>query len=361
MSINQFAAKIYSVIKKEKENLFFSPFSIQMAAAMPTFGSKGKTREELSTLIPTTEESISDLYKNVINGDGYDMLLANALWLQNGQAVKAKFAECMQETFKASMNSVDFCMSINVCAQINRWAREKTKNKVDEIISENAINVMTKFVVTNAIYFKSLWDKQFFKTETVDRVFYSDYVSRSVKMMKKSEVMPYYKGMSYQSVQIPYKNNATSMLIILPVNGGLVPDAFKTVENSLDEDFFKEILNHSYSRLISLSLPKFKLESKMNLRQVLIDLGVKEAFSEEADFGDMCNDKIAVGEIIHKSVIDVAEEGTLAGSATAATTKFLAPPPADAPIIFSVDKPFIFAIINNHTKDILFLGRVKSF
>jgi serpin B len=143
------------------------------------------------------------------------------------------------------------------------------------------------------------------------------------------------------------------MVILLPEEG-----SFAIFEESLSAEKVTSVLEALEYQQVSVTMPKFEFESEFGLGQTLVEMGMPDAFSGEADFSGMTGTRdLFITEVIHKAFVGVDEEGTEAAAATAVVMAEMAMAPEE-PVVVIVDRPFLFFIRDIETGAILFLGRV---
>jgi serpin B len=216
---------------------------------------------------------------------------------------------------------------------------------------------MTRLILANAIYFYASWAKPFGELSTHDADFFLlDGEKVEVSMMENVGNFMYVKGNGFQAVSLPYVGSRFSMDIILPEI-----KRFAEFERKLDTKFINRIHSRSKRRKVNLSLPKFGFDSAFSLMDTLVSLGMRDAFSENADFSGMeATQELFINNVFHKACIDVDEKGTEAVAATALLMQPVAHGMRAPEKVyrFNADHPFIFMIHDSVTGSILFLGRV---
>ncbi|MCK4307062.1 serpin family protein [candidate division WOR-3 bacterium] len=359
---NMFALELYTELKEQEGNLFFSPYSISTALAMTYAGARGNTEKQMAEVLhfelsqkclhPTFHSLISQLNAQ---GKGYQLNIANALWGQKGYGFLEEFLELTKANYGAGLNEVDFVRDAESARKtINAWVEEQTKDKIKDLIKPGILDALTVLVLTNAIYFKGNWASQFKKKETKDSKFYVR-ANKTVKvpMMYQKEKFKYMETDGFQAIELPYVDNELSMVILLPKKReGLVE-----LENSLNVDSLNKWLGNLRKQEVTIYLPKFKMTSEFRLEEVLASMGMPDAFSGQADFSGMIGRKeLFISAVIHKAFVDVNEEGTEAAAATAVVMA-----KGTVPVFrFRADHPFIFLIRDISSGSILFLGRVVN-
>ncbi len=361
------ATSLYRQLAADRGNLFFSPYSISAALAMCQAGASGVTRAEMETALgqagagESLVEVFSDLQQVLASRARpmpapFHLSVANALWVQRGYRVNAGFVETLRNRLGAEVSETDFADAPSEAARdVNRWVGEATRGKIRQILSESDIDALTRMILANAIYFKAPWLHPFRERATKPEPFHL-LGGRAVEvpMMHATEERRYARGEGFQAVEVPYGNDWVVMLLVLPDEGRL-----EAVERELDVGSVVESTRNAARVDVALALPRFRVESSFALRQPLNRIGIKDAFEPGADFTRVSDEPgFALGNVLHKAVVDVDEKGTEAAAATAVIlsgSALLEPPP---PLEFRVDRPFLFLVLDKPTGTVLFMGRV---
>ena len=355
-SLNNYSFDLYREMKVENENLFLSPLSTYHSLLMVYDGSKNKTKREFEKVLHIKG---SRSFRNSFSNDfGYNsdssfvFNVSNAIWLDQNLQIKAGFKKRVINKYSSDIKQTEFANTLSAISDINGWVSEKTNRKINEIVSTDNINSDTKLLILNATYFKGEWLNKFEKTKAGR--FYTNAENQcKVDFMRKTEQLLYYENEEYQFISKPYKASDMSFCIILPKKLFGIDD----IEKNMNNDFFDKILDSTYRTKTSLSIPKFKLESSYVLNEALKNAGLKSAFSCQADFsGIIKKDPLMLGQVIHKTWIEIDEDKTEAAAATAVTVMITGGKLASYKV-FTADHPFVFFIIDNRTRAIIFMGR----
>jgi serpin B len=348
------------------KNLFLSPFSIQVALAMCAVGAKGETRRVMAELIGAPENvdeqnrQYAELLKSV-NGEGqraFELVTANALWGQHGCHFKPEYSKAVADFYGGAFNEVDFRTQPDETVKIiNAWVSDKTRARIKELLSRNLINDDTRLILTNAIYFRGQWEQRFEKSETRDEDWHGPGGIRKVPMMHQRSSYLYYEDDTFQALDLPYKGEQLSLLVVLPRKKDGLPSleskwttggAYRTLTAGLHHE-----------ETVIVSLPRFKMAAEFKLKPILCDLGVGLAFSDHADFSGIGEEPLKISEVVHKAFVEVNEEGTEAAAATAvAMVKCVAIMRPATPKVFRADHPYLFFIRDRKTNAVLFCGHV---
>lgn len=363
-----FAFDLYRVLAQPGENLFFSPFSVSVALAMTYAGARGGTEIEMQNALhfelgqallhPAFNATLQALDKrgtelqNDSKGTGFELRIVNQAWGQDGYPFLPSYLDTLATNYGAGLFTVNFGNSEPTRGIINDWVAEQTVQRIKDLLPSGALSGDTRLVLTNAIYFKANWLSQFKVESTQDSAFHAPDVERTVSMMHQTLDANYAEGEGYQAVELPYLSPAVRMVLILPTEG-----TFDTFASGLDAAAFADIRAGLQEHTVTLSLPKFEFESKNRLKGALSSLGMPTAFGDGADFSGIAGgvESLWIDEVYHKAFVAVDEEGTEAAAATAVViTRESAKPSAT----LSFDRPFVFAIYDQPTGQVLFLGNL---
>ena len=237
---------------------------------------------------------------------------------------------------------------------INSWVSQQTADKIKDLFPQGAIDSSTRLALVNAIYFKASWMYPFEESVTKNDQFHlKDGSQASVPMMASGyTATSYEQGDGFQAVGLPYLDQKTMMVVVLPDEG-----KFDQFEAGLDAARLEAILKGLQWNHVKLTLPKFKVESSFSLNETLAGLGMPAAFdASQADFSGMDGRRdLFISAAVHKAFVAVDEKGTEAAAATGiamATAAMMNPPEV------KVDRPFLFFIYEQGTGTILFAGRI---
>lgn len=358
---SQFAADLFNKINEDDldKNVFFSPFSLSMALSMVYQGADATTKEAMAKALNYSElttEEINQSYKDHLSYfkklyPQVELNVANSIWTREGFNVKESFLNTNTEVFNSQNSYLDFSKS-DACDIMNEWISDATKGKIENMVNP-PINPNMIMYLINAIYFNGSWMDQFDIRQTSDAAFTNiKGEEKIVPMMNKTHKYNYAETSEFRAVELPYGSGSVSMYCVLPETGNL-----NDFIAEFDNDKWNEIKsNLSMRSSIRLSIPRFNIEYKpKDLKDKLIELGMDEAFSENADFSGIA-EKTWISEIEHKAVIDVNEKGTEAAAVT-----IIGMGTTSMPNSFIADKPFMFVIADNATGTILFMGKVAGF
>ena len=360
---NAFAFDMYSMIKNNDENVFFSPYSIFTAMAICYDGAEGSTKEQISNVFyyplskPILESSSKEMI-DLINSDkdAYELKSANALWVHEEYPVNEQYVSNAENYYDGIIRSLDFIGQPEKSTDtINAWVEEKTNDKIKDLLTEGSIGENTKLVITNAIYFNGTWLQEFEEGATHKRTFHlSNGQEKEADMMYAIGTYNYGEDKNAEILELPYKGDDISMYVILPHKNNI--DEF---ERDLTLDYYNELKATLNSNEVKILLPKFTFETKAQLNEPLQDMGITDAFNlGTADFSGISeSEDLFISSVIHQAYIVVNEKGTEAAAATAIAVDTGLP---YYEYEFTANHPFMFFIEDKRTDCILFMGKVES-
>ena len=364
---SKFTFKLYQQAVKQRgqSNLFISPTSVMLALSMTYNGAEGETRRAMANTLGFGDMSLeevnraaADLISALASTDPkVQIKIANSIWTRKGLSPKPAFLQRTKENYAAEVASLDFA-SPTAAATINSWVSKNTEGRIKKIIDE--IDSDKIMFLINAIYFKGEWEVAFQKEKTKDDVFrLADGNQKKLPMMFRSGKYLYQKGKDFQAVVLPYGTGKVSMYVFLPD------------ENTSLEQFEKNITHENWETWMTrfgsapgdLTLPRFKVEYAAELNDMLKALGMAEAFDgARADFSGIAEvsggNRIYISEVKHKAFAEVNEEGTVAAAVTSVGMTLTSLPPQN--FVMKVDRPFFFAIRDNATGNVMFMGSVVN-
>jgi serpin B len=365
-----FALDLYQQLRTEKGNLFYSPFSISEALAIAYAGARAETALQMGTALHfDLEQSKLHPAFNAIDlalasrgmgaagtdSMGFRLNIESALWGQTGHSFSTPFLDILGENYGDGIHVADFKGAPDDSRKlINDWVAGRTEDRIKDLLAQGDVTPDTRLVITNAVYFNAAWQLPFEVSGTKLVSFTRpDDTKVDVPTMSGYREVPYSSGPDYAAVALPYDGNELSMVLVLPPQGTL--DAF---EASLTPDKLATILGGMTEHGVSITLPRFKVESSFSLADQLGKLGMPVAFTEMADFSGMDGKMdLFLSAVVHKAYVTVDEAGTEAAAATGAVVGTTSVPPSAE---IHLDHSFLFLIRDDKTRTVLFLGRVED-
>ena len=356
-----FQMSIFNELNKQSngKNFILSPLSIFQILSLTSNGAKGSTKEEmLATLQNSNEISL-----NSIN---YDLLkvLKNFTTLEVANAVMTK-VNPLQKFTEICENYLAPIEKLQTVDQVNNWCSEKTHGKINKIVDKLENDV--RMILLNAVYFKGFWESEFSKKGTILKSFYNlNKEEVKVKTMYKLSFFNYFENSDVQAVEIPYKKDKMSAIIILPNKKLDINTWINEISN--DQNNLYSIINELSIQRVELELPKFELEYEVELKETLKNLGMFNAFSDNANFDGLSQEeKLKISSVVHKAYIKINEESTEAAAITKVIIKKRTSTGPNKPkeIIhqMKVNRPFLFLIKSSllpENYNLVFMAKIEK-
>lgn len=366
-----FAVDLYKQLAQSSTgNLVVSPCSIYAALAMIHAGAKGETARELGQVLhlPDGPNGVHTNYGALITrlnehvSPGYEIVLTNALFAQRQFPILKSYRDLLRDAYHVSLNEIDLTGWPNAFdpataaaarRQINAWVARQTRQKIKAILPHSLPDKGTRLIIANAIFFKGKWALSFHKALTTEAPFrLSSGETVSVPMMHVTAHFRYAETDGFKVLALPYMSNRVSMILLLPLENWTLKD----VEKALSFSSVEQLLQECRDEEVTVSLPRFELESQLDLQGPLRIMGMKLAFNTaDADLSGMTVERpFFVRDVLHAAWVSVDEEGTVGAAGTAASAMM------GFPTRFTANHPFLFLIRDNQTGVLLFLGRVVN-
>ena len=369
-----FAFNLYQAVKGEEGNLFYSPHSLSLALGMLYAGAREETARQVAgalqfrlpqfALHPAFNALDLELAARAkppaADGqpeDGYRLDIANGLWGRAGYPFLREYLDVVGANYDAGFRTMDFAGDPEGARRIiNDWVSEQTENTIRDLLPEGSIHPDIALVLTNAIFFQAAWLDPFPKAQTADRPFRLPGGSLiETPTMSGQTGVGYAERDGYQAVELAYKGDTASMVVLLPDEG-----RFEQFEARLDAGLVSGAVESLRPRNVQLFMPKFEFDSSFDMKGVFSGMGMPDAFNPNtADLSGVnglacpASGCLAVESAVHKAFVSVDEDGTKASAATGLSVGVTSLPPE-----LRIDRPFVFLIRDVPTGAVLFVGRV---
>jgi serpin B len=343
----------------KNKSYFVSPLSLHIALGMLLNGADGQTKTEIQHVLKTndlTEDELNTIYHELITNlpktdPKVTNTIANSIWQRQDFPVEETFIKTLKQTFNAQHYTKDFSQPATLDA-LNNWASDNTNGKVKQILNE--ISSDQVLFLINALYFKGDWEHPFDKKSTYKTTFSGVSGNKETDMMQMTEKLKYAATDSYQAVELPYGDDKYVMTVILP-NG----KSTNEVINGFSFKNWQELSDKLTEQKVIIGLPKFTMEYKRKLNDVLISMGMPSAFSNAADLSKISPPagKVKVGFVKQDTFLAVDEIGTEAAAVTTIGIDVTSVP--NYPTIIC-DRPFLFTISERTSNTIMFIGKIVN-
>ncbi|HEY2811745.1 MAG TPA: serpin family protein [Rhabdochlamydiaceae bacterium] len=374
-SHTRFGFSLYPQLDEQNSNLVFSPYSISSCLSMAYVGARDVTEQEMrqalelnlsskeiaaayaklnKILLPAHDKNSSEANKK-----GYELNLANALWLDQRSYILSTYRSDIETQFGAKVANVSFEQPDSTLALINRWVSDQTRGRIPNLLTRNEITPSTRMLLTNAAYFKGTFTHPFNPKKTHDEPFYTNSTTTpSVKMMEQTQFFGYADNELFQAIALPFVGSSQgkgqiAFVAILPKSPenfdallGMMPDALNQTLEDLD------------GQRVHVQLPKFSLSKRYGINDALQKLGMKNPFTTQANFSGIDGlMNLYINQVVHETIFDLDENGVVAAAATAASMNVTSMPPEGPPAEFIADHPFLFFIVDLKSQEVLFIGK----
>ena len=365
----------------EDENIFFSPHSISIALAMTYAGARENTKEEMAQVLRfhLDDEVLHPAFNKLDlelaersevevedeDDEAFDLDIVNQTWGQKEFEFLDEYLDLLALNYGASMRVVDFAANYEeIRKEINQWVEDRTNDRIQDLLPEDSLSALTRFVLVNAIYFYGSWKHPFNDSSTADADFHLlDDTTVEVPLMTNTERFGYYKGEDTIAASLPYVGDQVSLVAVMPAEA---EEDFLEWEANFARADFDDVVEQMTTRETRVFFPRFEDEGAYGLAETFEEMGMVDAFDDcEADFSGITGappctpwESLFISDILHKSFVSVDEEGTEAAAATAVIMDTLTDSEPEPPPVVRFDRPFYYVIYDHPTDTILFMGRM---
>ena len=356
-----FAFRLFARLRQPTgdSNTFFSPASVAFALGMVYNGAAGETMAEMAQVMGIEALTLAEL--NKANADLYTILqnpdakvettITNSLWPDDDALIKADFIQRNQDYYAAEVQRLDYAQA-GAHKIINGWVEKQTKGKIKELFDD--LQPDTRLVLVNTLYFNGEWTEAFEMEITQKAPFtLNNGTQKLVPLMYKKADLECLAADTFTAVRLPYGKERLSMYIFVPQKD--LTDFYQ----QLNADSWHKWLNLFTEKEVTVYLPRFKAEYKAHLNNALQGMGMQQAFDPgQADFSAMADEGLFISDVVHQAYIDVHEKGTEAAAATGVVVRGTSL--SKDFLIVRADRPFFFAIRDDLTGTILFMGEITN-
>ncbi|KAF5296551.1 hypothetical protein FQA39_LY12469 [Lamprigera yunnana] len=348
-----FSSDLYKKFVENSEgNSLICPLSAQTILSLVTVGGKENTLKQLSEAlhIPSQPQSIKKVFDalspNFDVTEPYQFKSANRIYLKKSIQIKTEFEDIAKSVFKADIKNINFSKTKKAAAEINTWVEGRTDNKIKNLIGDDALSADTVAVLVNALYFHGNWIKEFGKG-FAHKFYISENKVVTTDFMSQRKDFNYYKDehLNAQFLEMPFVGNDVVMTFVLPNDRNGLPRLEKMIEKVFAVENFA-------NQDVVVSIPKFKIESKIDVKKILQSLGVEEPFTTAANFKGISDTPLLIDKVIQKTFLEINERGATAAAATGLSLIPLSTPRA----FFIADHPFLF-YLKHKLYGVVFVGR----
>lgn len=334
------------------DNLLLSPLSAADALCLTMEGAAGETRQQMETVLGEAE-TMGGYFSTIRRESGEQLTMADSVWIRNDPSLSVNdtFLAIAAEDYQAEVFSAPF--DENTRQDINTWVEDRTDGEIQNLIEQ--IQGSEMLYLINTTLFDAKWQDKYEANEIRDRDFTTvSGKTTQVKMMYSDEdtylendfctgLLKYYEGKDYAFV-------------------GLLPDEDITIYqlvDRLDGDTLHKLISGRISAEVEAGIPVFSGDTKLELADILPDMGMPLAFSPGADFSDMATydgQNLYIGRVIHQTRIEVNEQGTKAAAATAVIMESGAAETSSNSYTVILNRPFVYMLVDMRQEIPIFIG-----
>ncbi len=358
-AVTDFAVRLFKESREDGKNTLISPYSVLSAMAMTANGAKGDTLSQMEQTFGLDRNELNTFmrdYKAALPSDEKCKFnIANSIWFRNtdGFNINKDFLQTNADYYGAQIYKAAFDDS--TLKDINNWVDNNTDGMIKNILDEIPEDAVTYLI--NALAFDGEWEEIYKKSEVVDGTFTKEDGTKQNAVMMYSDESTYLKDTNAVGFIKPYKGGKYAFAALLPDEGTTVSEYVDT----LTGEKLRTVLENAEKTSVDVALPKFKSEYSVKMNDILISMGITDAFDKnKADFSALgtADGVLYISRVLHKTYIEVDEKGTKAGAATAVEiTNECA---VEYPNIVHLDRPFVYMIIDTENNIPIFIGTVSS-
>ena len=320
----------------------WSPYSVASALALAAAGARGRTYDELAAALRAApgEPRLAEAAAL----DGAEIAVAGTLWLRAGLPVEEEY----ERATGAAVHTADFAGDAEGARRaINADVAKTTRELVRDLLPAGALTPTTAAVLVNALYLKAAWRIPFGRHDTAPAPFHGPSGRRRVPTMRRTGRVPYAEAGGWRMVTLAAAGGVAADVLLGPEGGPPAPESLGPLYDA------------ARPAKVELALPRFRVEGTASLAGPLRALGVRTAFTDDADFSGMTPEPVRIDRVEHKAVLEVDEQG-LEGAAATAAVMVPAGMDLSRPVEFRVDRPFLVVVRHPPTGAVYFLARVTE-
>lgn len=364
-----FTTTFYPYVAESKKNVVFSPVSLQLGLAMTAELAVGKTQQEIIEMAVLPEEEtirqqgVEGILTrlNSLSTDeskSIQLNLTNGAWLSSKVSFNPSIKQLLSQYYQAELYPAHFHLFPEETRQeINGWVEEKTQHHIQNLLPEGSIDQLTQIVLINTLYMRAPWAKPFNPEMTYEALFYGADQS-FVPYMHEIGTFGLLKGAQETIIELPFQrsnSHSLSLFIVLPHLGSTITE----VEKDLTTRRLDHWMTNTQPTYVNLSLPKFKIASSLNAKELFKKMGMQLPFSPEAEFNlSDQDDHVMITDIVHQAVFEVDEQGGTGSAATGIVIGIKSCQKIPQTVV--VNRPFLVFVADKTSGVVLFAGRVMQ-
>ena len=360
---NTFAFNLFREAQDEVKSQILSPISITYALGMLNNGAAGETLSQINRVLGFEKSGADSInafcYKMLNMAPTLDpltkVMIANNIYVNKFYVLNPNFVKKMNVFYNAEPETRDFYDGKTMDV-INQWASDHTEQMIQKVLDEKEFNPDAVSYLLNAIYFKGAWTMKFDKKETVKEEFIHAGATKELimrPMMHQTGEFDYAETDGYQALRLPYGNGSYVMTVLLPMKETNALPKVPTVEE------WEKLNKLMAGRTVDVKLPSFETDTNINLKPIMMALGMTEAFDDrKANFPNFCDGSVYIQLMKQVAKIKLDEEGTEASAVTVVGVDWKSMPSYTA---FHANHPFLYVISEQQTGAVFFIGQYTGY
>ncbi len=363
-AVTDFALSLLREERSGSVSVLLSPVSILNALGMVANGASGTTLKQIETATGMSLHQLNDFlytYRMSLPADSKTCkaALANSAWLRDTFRVEDAFLRSCVNYYSAEVYRSAF--DGGLVTDLNRWVSKKTDGMISDLL-EKEPGAQTMLYLVNAACFDAKWETPYTKENVrTDGIFTAASGKRQTADYLDSHETIYLSGNNVSGFLKPYDGGKYAFVALVPDEGVALADYLR---NLTGEHLYQLITDHHYAD-VQASIPKFTARSELELEEPLRAAGISDLFDVSAadlrGLGSAPNgNTLYVNSVLHKTYLELDENGTKAAAATSLDVNGGAAPPSEDVKTVTLDRPFLYMVVDTHACVPLFMGTVTS-
>jgi|JI10StandDraft_1071094.scaffolds.fasta_scaffold01680_25 serine protease inhibitor len=363
-SLNQAGMLAYYIIDKSS-NTILSPLAINISLMMCYEGARGNTAKQIENALHLSmnPSEMGKAYQELLSKLGNGIKLGSSLWVDQSTSILPTFSQVISEDFEGSIQKVNFKQSSQAAATMNNWMHDYSGGKISNFVDPSTLSGGTKMVLLNALVLQGAWQNPFPTQRTGMQEFQTAQGQHvNCSMMNQVSNLYYFENEETQIASLPLADphSNISFIVFLPRKKNIDPYNFYYSQDESKPEGFLSYLNMLENRMVNLTLPKFIIGQKLNLKTLFHSLGITDALGTEGDFSGIDGTKnLFISQAMHESILSIDEGGIYAVAASGITFSLKSSKGPEA-ITMNANHPFLYAVYDFDADVLLFLGECQN-
>ncbi|EFN84891.1 Uncharacterized serpin-like protein TK1782 [Harpegnathos saltator] len=356
-----------NLAKANSGNVLISPISIKLALVLLFEGAQEQTAYELANVLqlPVSTSAIRERFSGILRSlqtpsPAYTLNVGSRFYIDNNVQIRQRYAATIKSFYNTDVFNANMTDVHAVASKVNSWISNITDGHLEKLISNENSLEDSVMLIANGLYFKGAWRRKYFAPEQtrVSKFHINPNVSVNVPYMHSVDRFYYVESskLNAKILRIPYDGSKFAMYIILP----LTLNGLDHILNEINPFMLSRDIWAMQELPLNVWIPKFKFEFTSHLESALREIGIRDIFDDTALLTGIAITKrisrhLQVSDVVHKTGIEVNENGTIAYAATEVQIGNKIEEGT-----FLANHPFMFYIEDESTGTILYMGKVED-